>query len=156
MGRAIRRATRPLRRLTRPLKRIFRPVEKVVRRTFDLLDPIIDLDGSRTKKLMQQQMEVEKEAMDRAEQREKEAIEAAEEKQKFEDKISAERSNLANRSDSLSYEGDNRSSIGQQSGSTSLALALRKGEAIKGDRQNNTMIVDDEEEIKKILKQYRG
>lgn len=148
MGRAIRR-------VTRPLKRIFRPVEKAARRTFDLLDPVIDLDGSRTKELMQQQMEAEREAMDRVEQREKEEIEAAEEKQKFEDKISAERSNLANRSDSLSYEGDNRSSIGQQGSSTSLALALRKGEGIKGDRQNNSMIVDDEEEIKKILKQYR-
>lgn len=152
MGRRIRRIGREI---TRPIKRISRRVEKTARRTFDVLDPIIDLDGSRSKKLMQQQMEAEREAMDRAEQREKEAIEAAEENQKFEDKISAERSNLANRSDSLSYEGDNRSSIGQQGSPTSLALALRKGEEIKGDRQNNSMIVDDEEEIKKILKQYK-
>lgn len=138
---------------SRGFRRIFRPLEKLTRGTFDLLDPIIDLDGSRTKKLMQKQFEQEKQMMEQAENREKELLTQAQEKAKFEDRIANERRDLANRVDGLDYSSGDRSKIGQASGSTALANAIKKSEILKGDKQNNSVITQADE-VEDLMRKY--
>lgn len=143
--------SRVFRRAGHGLKRIGRGGEKLVRKTLDIFDPLVDLDGSRQKQMLREYANSQREAMDRAEAREREIQQQALNKAKYEDKVANDRRAIEEAGSLNSIKDE---ILGSRSGSTSLSNAIRLSKKIKENgntRQKNEAIDDEEEEILRKL-----